>query len=196
MRELQGMSESAAAAHAGGLAASAAQADFLKAIDPTQDGKYTSAVNGQSATKASGAQRDGGEPVERFAAPAVLMESPENIVLTTPHSAVSYAAQQAYGRDAEQYGVFPRRGFRGGLFDCQRGVSEAGLVHARNDARLATSTRICRTLACAHRDDSRRERVSVRNRARASLQRLQYGAARQSCISATSRPLSWTIELN
>ncbi|CAJ3822697.1 type VI secretion system Vgr family protein [Burkholderia pseudomallei] len=96
VRTAQGMSESAAAAHAGGLAANAAQADFLKAIDPAQDGKYTGAVNGQSATKASGAQRDGGEPVERFAAPAVLMESPENIVLTTPHSAVSYAAQHVH----------------------------------------------------------------------------------------------------
>ncbi|WP_390888225.1 hypothetical protein [Burkholderia thailandensis] len=53
MRELQGMSESAAAAHAGGCRQCRA-GGFLKAIDPTQDGKYTSAVNGQSATKASG----------------------------------------------------------------------------------------------------------------------------------------------
>ncbi|AJX30285.1 type VI secretion system Vgr family protein [Burkholderia oklahomensis] len=90
------LNESATAAQAGGFAANAAQADFLKAIDPAQEGKYTGAVNGQSATKPSGSRRDGGDPVERFAAPAVLMESPENIVLTTPHSAASYAAQHVH----------------------------------------------------------------------------------------------------
>ncbi|MDN7673521.1 type VI secretion system Vgr family protein [Burkholderia oklahomensis] len=92
----KGLNESATAAQADGFAANAAQADFLKAIDPAQEGKYTGAVNGQSATKPSGSQRDGGDPVERFAAPAVLMESPENIVLTTPHSAASYAAQHVH----------------------------------------------------------------------------------------------------
>ncbi|AIO65501.1 type VI secretion system Vgr family protein [Burkholderia oklahomensis] len=90
------LNESATAAQAGGFAANAAQADFLKAIDPAQEGKYTGAVNGQSATKPSGSRRDGGDPVERFAAPAVLMESPESIVLTTPHSAASYAAQHVH----------------------------------------------------------------------------------------------------
>ncbi|MGU7779703.1 type VI secretion system tip protein TssI/VgrG [Burkholderia sp. PU8-34] len=86
----------ATGAQAVGLTANTAQADFLKAIDPAQDGKYTGAVNGQSATKPNGTQRDGGDPVERFATPAVLMESPENIAITTPDSAVSYAAQHVH----------------------------------------------------------------------------------------------------
>ncbi|WP_321817335.1 MULTISPECIES: type VI secretion system Vgr family protein [unclassified Paraburkholderia] len=79
-------------ARAGGLAGNAAQADFLKAIDPQQDGKYTGAVNGQSATRPTATQRDGGDPVERFAMPVVVLESPESIALTTPASAVAYAA--------------------------------------------------------------------------------------------------------
>ncbi|CAE6855563.1 hypothetical protein R75461_07690 [Paraburkholderia nemoris] len=87
---------SATGAKAGGFAGNAAQADFLKAIDPQQDGKYTGAVNGQSATRPVGTQRDGGDPVERFATPAVVLESPENIAFTTPASAVSYAAEHVH----------------------------------------------------------------------------------------------------
>ncbi|TDG16952.1 type VI secretion system tip protein VgrG [Paraburkholderia silviterrae] len=87
---------SATGAKAGGLAGNPAQADFLKAIDPQQDGKYTGAVNGQSATRPTATQREGGEPVERFAAPAIVLESPESIALTTPASAVSYAAEYTH----------------------------------------------------------------------------------------------------
>ncbi|WP_175865300.1 type VI secretion system Vgr family protein [Burkholderia cepacia] len=92
----QELDRAATGALAVGLSANAALTDFLKAIDPAQDGKYAGTVGGQSATKPSGTQRDGGDPVERFATPAVLMESPENIVVTTPDSAVSYAAQHVH----------------------------------------------------------------------------------------------------
>ncbi|WP_240691584.1 type VI secretion system Vgr family protein, partial [Burkholderia cepacia] len=92
----QELDRAAAGAMAVGLSANAALTDFLKAIDPAQDGKYAGSVGGQSATKPSGTQRDGGDPVERFATPAVLMESPENIVVTTADSAVSYAAQHVH----------------------------------------------------------------------------------------------------
>ncbi|MEY1592930.1 type VI secretion system tip protein TssI/VgrG [Burkholderia sp. Bmkn7] len=92
----QELDRAATGAMAVGLSANAALTDFLKAIDPAQDGKYAGSVGGQSATKPSGTQRDGGDPVERFATPAVLMESPENIVVTTPDSAVSYAAQHVH----------------------------------------------------------------------------------------------------
>ncbi len=97
VKTAQGLDESAVGASAGGLTANAAQADFLKAIDPAQDGKYTGAVSGQSATKpASDGQSNGGDPVERFAAPAVVLESPENVVLSTSNSAVSYAEQHVH----------------------------------------------------------------------------------------------------
>ncbi|RKF44499.1 type VI secretion system Vgr family protein [Paraburkholderia fungorum] len=90
------LDSSATGAKASGFAGNAAQADFLKAIDPQQDGKYTGAVNGQSATRPVGTQRDGGAPVERFATPAIVLESPENIAFTTPASAVSYAAEHVH----------------------------------------------------------------------------------------------------
>lgn len=80
----------ATGAQASALSANAAQSDFLKSIDPAQDGKYIGSVNGQSATQ------PGGAAVERFALPAVLMESPNNIALTTPNSAVAYAAQHVH----------------------------------------------------------------------------------------------------
>ncbi|WP_322069571.1 type VI secretion system Vgr family protein [Paraburkholderia bannensis] len=80
----------AVGAQAGGLSANAAQSDFLKSIDPAQDGKHTGSVNGQSATQPDGAA------VARFALPAVLMESPNHIALTTPNSAVAYAAQHVH----------------------------------------------------------------------------------------------------
>nr|WP_175782007.1 type VI secretion system Vgr family protein [Burkholderia anthina] len=92
----QELDRAATGAQAVGLSANAAQTDFLKAIDPAQDGKYAGSAGGQSATKPNGTQRDGGDPVERFATPAVLMESPENIVVTTPDSAVSYAAKHVH----------------------------------------------------------------------------------------------------
>ena len=90
------MDDSAANAKAGRLTANTAQADFLKSIDPAQDGKYDDAVSGQSATKPDGGKRDGSNPVERFAAPAVVLESPENIVMTTSNSAVAYAGENVH----------------------------------------------------------------------------------------------------
>lgn len=96
VKTAQELDKAATGAQAVGLSANAAQSDFLKAIDPAQDGRFTGSAGGQSATKPNGTQRDGGDPVERFATPAVLMESPENIVVTTPDSAVSYAAQHVH----------------------------------------------------------------------------------------------------
>ncbi|EGC98895.1 type VI secretion system Vgr family protein [Burkholderia sp. TJI49] len=92
-RQLDG---TAVDAKAEGLGANGAQTDFLKAIDPQQDGKYTGPVNGQASTKASGTERNGSDPVERFAVPAIVMESPENVALVTPKTAVSYAAEHVH----------------------------------------------------------------------------------------------------
>ncbi|VWB07723.1 type IV secretion protein Rhs [Burkholderia lata] len=97
VKTAQGLDEAAARATAGRLTANAAQADFLKAIDPAQDGKYTGAVNGQSATKpAAGGTGGSGDPVERFAVPAVVLESPQNVVMSTGNSAVSYAEKHVH----------------------------------------------------------------------------------------------------
>ncbi|KWI50691.1 type IV secretion protein Rhs [Burkholderia pseudomultivorans] len=97
VKTAQGLDESAARATAGRLTANAAQADFLKAIDPAQDGKYTGAASGQSATKpAAGGQGGSGDPVERFSVPAVVLESPENVVMSSGNSAVAYAEQHVH----------------------------------------------------------------------------------------------------
>ncbi len=92
----QGLDSAARSAKAGGLAANPAQTALLAAIDPAQDGKYAGAVNGQSATQPVGTQRSGGAPVERFSVPAVLFESPADIVMSTPSSALAYAAQHLH----------------------------------------------------------------------------------------------------
>ncbi|WP_157510832.1 DUF2345 domain-containing protein, partial [Frateuria sp. Soil773] len=83
-------------AKAGGLDANPAQADLHKAIDPRQDGKYAGSVNGQSATKPQGGQRSGGDPVERFAVPAIVLEGPGAVALTTPNSATAFAGEHLH----------------------------------------------------------------------------------------------------
>ncbi|OWB28825.1 type VI secretion system Vgr family protein [Xanthomonas oryzae] len=83
-------------AQAGGLSGNPAQQAFLKTLDPAQDGKYTGSVAGQDARKPSAGQRSGGDPVERFGTPAVLLESPQSITLTTPHSAVASAGDHVH----------------------------------------------------------------------------------------------------
>lgn len=63
-----------------------------KAVDPQDQGKYSGAVNGQSAMKPQGGGRAPGDaPVERFADAKLVAESPESIALATPNSAVAYA---------------------------------------------------------------------------------------------------------
>ncbi|MEO7067829.1 MAG: type VI secretion system Vgr family protein [Rhodanobacter sp.] len=90
------LDSAATQAKAGSLSANSAQTDLHPLIDAQQDGKYTGPVNGQPATKPAGSQRSGGDPVERFAQPFVVMESPESIALTTPKSAVSFAGEHQH----------------------------------------------------------------------------------------------------
>ncbi len=62
-------------------------------IDPEADGRYECDVNGQSPFKPDDGRNPGEEPVERFAKPLLLAESPHHIAWTTPASAVAYAGQ-------------------------------------------------------------------------------------------------------
>ncbi|MFL6674544.1 MAG: type VI secretion system Vgr family protein, partial [Massilia sp.] len=75
-----------------------AQADFIEQIDPKAKGKYAGAVNGQVAAKAkSGARElDAGQPVEKFGASIVLMDSAASINWATPASTVIFAGQQLH----------------------------------------------------------------------------------------------------
>lgn len=79
-----------------GLAANAAQTDLGTVLDPSQKGHYTGPVNGQAHTKPTGSQRSGGDPVERFAEPAMLVESPERVALTTPNSSAAFAGRHLH----------------------------------------------------------------------------------------------------
>lgn len=67
-------------------------AALREAIDPEEQGRYSGNVNGQSAMKPTPGSREPGEdPVERFADPRLIAESPESIAFTTRKSAVAYA---------------------------------------------------------------------------------------------------------
>jgi type VI secretion system secreted protein VgrG len=75
--------------------AAKAHTDFIKLIDPQQQGRYADAVNGQEASKAGegGRALDSAQPVEKFGKPIVLMEAPSNINWATPASTVIYAGE-------------------------------------------------------------------------------------------------------
>ena len=75
--------------------AAKAHTDFIKLIDPQQQGRYADAVNGQEASKAGEGVRalDSAHPVEKFGKPIVLMEAPSNINWATPASTVIYAGE-------------------------------------------------------------------------------------------------------
>ena len=72
--------------------ADAAQAHFIKLIDPKEQGKHAGAFK----AKAGSREPDQQQPVEKFGAPVVLMDSPSTINWATPASTVLYAGQQLH----------------------------------------------------------------------------------------------------
>ncbi|HEY4317380.1 MAG TPA: type VI secretion system Vgr family protein [Herbaspirillum sp.] len=72
-----------------------AQAEFIAGIDPQDKGKHPASVNGQPAQKASAGSRDpdASQPVERFAQPIVLMESPSTINWASAASTLLFAGE-------------------------------------------------------------------------------------------------------
>ncbi|WP_188916122.1 DUF2345 domain-containing protein, partial [Pseudoduganella buxea] len=76
--------------------AATAHKDFVALLDPEQKGKFSGAVNGQEASKAQSGSRelDASQPVEKFGAPIVVMDSPTSINWATPASTVLFAGQQ------------------------------------------------------------------------------------------------------
>jgi type VI secretion system secreted protein VgrG len=79
-------------------AAVQAQKNLLTGIDPQEKGKFAGAVGGQQALKAKAGLRDldSAAPVEKFAAPLVLMDAQANINWATPASTVLFAGQQLH----------------------------------------------------------------------------------------------------
>jgi type VI secretion system secreted protein VgrG len=72
--------------------ANAAQAQFIKLIDPKEKGKYEGAFKAKEGSK----ELDSEKLVERFGAPAIVMDSPSTINWATPASTVLYAGQQVH----------------------------------------------------------------------------------------------------
>lgn len=96
-----GQALAGAAAQQGALfssAAAQAQLDFIAQIDSQQQGKHAGNVNGQAALKPVPGARtpDAGQPVEKFGAAVVLMESAAGINWATPASTVLYAGRQLH----------------------------------------------------------------------------------------------------
>ncbi|QOW21541.1 type VI secretion system Vgr family protein [Novilysobacter avium] len=108
-RTAQALDDALGSAQVAPLSANERQTEMLAHVDTDQDGHYNGAVNGQSATKPSGGERDGGDdapgragaagagsagaaPVERLATPLLFIESPDAIALATPKSALAHAA--------------------------------------------------------------------------------------------------------
>lgn len=64
---------------------------FVKATDPAQDGKHAGPVNGQDARKAEG--RTLTDPVEAFARPQMLLDTPSTALLATEASIAAFAGE-------------------------------------------------------------------------------------------------------
>ncbi|MGI4720158.1 MAG: type VI secretion system Vgr family protein [Janthinobacterium lividum] len=98
--ELAGALEDAAAQQGALFSKEAAQAqkDFIAQIDPQAKGKYEGQVNGQAALKARPGSRelDPSQPVEKFGAPIVLMDSAASINWATPASTVLFAGKHLH----------------------------------------------------------------------------------------------------
>ena len=90
-RTASALSDAAEAQGAAPLAANDAQVRFIDLIDSSRDGRYSGDVGGQPARKALPGSRDPGEPTERFAAPMVLAEAPDDIGVSSPATALLFA---------------------------------------------------------------------------------------------------------
>ena len=67
--------------------------NLIRTIDPKQNGKYPGPVGGQDATKPSGSGRSGGDPVERFAQPVLLADTPAQLLFASPAAGTLFAGQ-------------------------------------------------------------------------------------------------------
>lgn len=73
------------------LAANEAFHPLLAAIDPEQDGRYPTSVNGQPATQPDG------KPVDRFAEPLLVAESPAAITVASRETTAVYGGRHLHG---------------------------------------------------------------------------------------------------
>jgi type VI secretion system secreted protein VgrG len=95
MRDLgQRLSAAAKASQAASLSthdAGRSVEKFIDSVDPAKQGKHDGNVNGQAAKKAQG--RTLTDPVEAFAAPVVVLDTPSSALFTSEASIVSFSGQ-------------------------------------------------------------------------------------------------------
>ena len=101
----QSLSDAAQQQQALPLKANTAQEDFLKAIDPQQEGKYTGPVGGQEARKAQPGSRTLGDPTERFARPFIVNEAPADIGLASPASTLLFAGANLHATVQQDFHI-------------------------------------------------------------------------------------------
>ncbi|MGM3411930.1 type VI secretion system Vgr family protein [Ralstonia holmesii] len=85
------LSDAASSQQALPLAANEVFDSLTQALDPAQDGRYESNVNGQDATQPNQA------PVERFGQPWLVAESPSSIALASQATTTIYAGRHLHG---------------------------------------------------------------------------------------------------
>ncbi|OZI30699.1 hypothetical protein CAL29_22150 [Bordetella genomosp. 10] len=102
--------------------------EAIKAVDPAQDGKLPSTVNGQAANKAGLESRDGTDPVDGIADARVVMDAPMSLNLSTPASAALHATGDLHASAQEDVHVAARQtyavvaGQAAGFYADQEGI--------------------------------------------------------------------------
>nr|MBP6339212.1 type VI secretion system tip protein VgrG [Vitreoscilla sp.] len=66
---------------------------FIHAVDPAKDGKHGGSVSGQEAKKAASGSRTLSDPVEAFAKPVIVMDTPSSLAWASDASIASFAGQ-------------------------------------------------------------------------------------------------------
>ncbi|MFC4278625.1 type VI secretion system Vgr family protein [Achromobacter aloeverae] len=102
--------------------------DAIKAVDPAQDGKLPSSVNGQAANKAGRESRSGTDPVDGIDGARVVLDAPMSLNLSTPASAVLHATGDLHASAQEDVHVSARQthavvaGQAAGFYADQEGI--------------------------------------------------------------------------
>ncbi len=92
-RSLQSMSELLVQQKVPGLTKHEYTRQLREQIDPEEQGRHAGSVGGQSAMKPDQGREPGDKPVEAFAKPLLLAESPHHLAWTTPATAAAFAGR-------------------------------------------------------------------------------------------------------
>ncbi len=120
------LSDAASRQNALPLAANQAQTDFIAAVDPQKDGKFTASVGGQPAQKAQPGSRELADPTERFAQPFIVAEAPSDIGLSSPASTLLYAGAHLHATVQQDLHVAAAHTFAASVGESASWFSHAG----------------------------------------------------------------------